>query len=124
MRHTLILISWALLICCVVAGSVSPAGSPVVSTVGRLQVNDKLLHFAAYLMLASLPVLGFRGRRTGMTAGLSMLILGVLLEAVQHFSPGRAFELADMAADGAGVSCGLLLAFPVRAPKTGSERRP
>jgi VanZ family protein len=44
-----------------------------------------------------------------------MFLLGVLMEAGQHFSPGRSVELGDVIANGAGVSCGALLGRPVRA---------
>jgi len=47
-------------------------------------------------------------------AGLSMFLLGILMEAGQHFSPGRAVELGDVLADGAGVTCGALLGLPLR----------
>jgi VanZ family protein len=47
-------------------------------------------------------------------AGLSMFLLGILMEAGQHFSPGRAVELGDVVANGVGVSCGTLLAIPIR----------
>jgi len=33
----------------------------------------------------------------------------------RHFSPGRAVELGDVVANGAGVSCGALLGLPIRA---------
>jgi VanZ family protein len=79
-----------------------------------LQISDKVLHFCAYLALSSLPVIGFRERRRGLIAGLSMFILGLLLEGGQHFSPGRAVEFGDVIANGAGVSCGVLLAPPIR----------
>lgn len=108
-RRTLILSLWAVLIGCVVIGSLLPAASPVMVAIGRLHINDKVQHFCAYLALAFLPVIGFRDRRRGILAGLSMFVLGVLLEAGQHFSPGRAVELGDVLADGAGVSCGALL---------------
>jgi VanZ family protein len=49
--------------------------------VGRLHVWDKLQHFGAYLVLSFLPVIGFRDRRRGMAAALSMFALGALLEA-------------------------------------------
>jgi VanZ family protein len=42
-----------------------------------------------------------------------MFLLGVLLEAGQHFSPGRAVELGDVIANGTGVSCGTLLGLPI-----------
>lgn len=113
-RHALMLVLWGAVICCVVVGSLLPAVSPVMVAVGRLHINDKVLHFCAYLALSSLPVIGFRDRRSGIVAGLSMFVLGILLEAGQHFSPGRAVELGDVIANGAGVSCGALLGLPIR----------
>jgi VanZ family protein len=82
--------------------------------IGRLHIWDKLQHFCAYLALSFLPVIGFQDRRRGIVAGLSMFLLGVLMEAGQHFSPGRAVELGDVIANGAGVSCGALLGQPIR----------
>ncbi len=112
--RTLLLTLWGVLIGCVVIGSLLPAASPVMVAVGRLQINDKVQHFCAYLSLSSLPVIGFRDRRRGIVAGLSMFLLGVLLEGGQHFSPGRSVELGDVLANGAGVSCGALLGLPFR----------
>ena len=83
--------------------------------IGRLHVNDKVMHFCAYLGLSFLPVIGCKDRRRGLMAGLSMFLLGVLMEAGQHFSPGRAVEFGDVLANGAGVSCGTLLGLPIRA---------
>ena len=65
--------------------------------------------------LALLPVIGFRDRRRGLVAGVSIFVLGILMEGGQHFSPGRAVEFGDVIANGAGVSCGALLGLPVRA---------
>ena len=113
-RRTLILSLWVLLICCVVIGSLLPAASPVMTAIGRLHIWDKLQHFGAYLALSFLPVIGFRDRRRGLMAGLSMFLLGVLMEAGQHYSPGRAVELGDVIANGAGVSFGTLLGLPIR----------
>ncbi len=103
------------MICCVVIGSWLPAASPVMVAIGRLHINDKVQHFCAYLALSALPVIGFREQRRGIIAGLAMFILGVLMEAGQHFSPGRAVELGDVISNGAGVACGALLGLPVRA---------
>jgi len=99
---------------CIVIGSLLPAASPVMVAIGRLHIWDKLQHFGAYLALSFLPVIGFRHRRRGIMAGLSMFVLGVLLEAGQHFSPGRSVELGDVIANGVGVSCGALLGLPFR----------
>jgi VanZ family protein len=106
---------WAVLVVCVVVGSLLPAASPIMVAIGRLHIWDKLQHFGAYLALSILPVIGFRDKRRGLMAGLSMFVLGALLEGGQHFSPGRAVELGDVVANGAGVGCGTLLGLPVRA---------
>jgi len=92
-KRTAFLVLWAVLIACVVIGSLLPAANPVMVAIGRLHIWDKLQHFGAYLALSFLPVIGFRDRRRGLMAGLSMFFLGVLMEAGQHFSPGRAVEL-------------------------------
>jgi VanZ family protein len=113
-RRALILAFWAVLICCVVIGSLSPAASPLMVDIGRLHINDKVMHFCAYLALSFLPVIGFQDRRRGIVAGLLMFLLGVLMEAGQHYSPGRAVELGDVIANGAGVSFGTLLGLPIR----------
>jgi len=49
--------------------------------IGRVHINDKVMHFCAYLALSFLPVIGFQDRRRGIVAGLSMFVLGVLMEA-------------------------------------------
>jgi VanZ family protein len=113
-NHTALLTVWAVLMCCVVIGSLLPAASPVMVAAGRLHINDKVQHFGAYLVLSFLPVIGFRDRRRGLMAGISMFLLGILMEAGQHYSPGRAVELGDVVANGAGVSCGTLLGLPIR----------
>jgi hypothetical protein len=69
----------------------------------------------AAITLSALPVPGFRDRPTGILAGLSMFLLGLLLEVAQHYSPGSAVEFGDVIANGAGVTCGVLLARPVSA---------
>jgi VanZ family protein len=115
MRRRLILALWVVLLLCVIVGELLPAASPVMVDIGRLHVSDKVLHFGAYLALSSLPVIGFRDRRRGIVAAFSMFFLGILLEGGQHYSPGRAVELGDVIANGAGVSCGALLGLPIRA---------
>jgi hypothetical protein len=64
-----ILVLWAVVMCCVVAGSLLPAASQVIVDIGRLHVSDKVLHFCAYLALSSMPVIGFRDRLPGSATG-------------------------------------------------------
>jgi VanZ family protein len=114
MTRRLLFHLWLLSILLVVIGSLLPAASPVMRAVGMLPVSAKVLHFCAYLAISSLPVIAFRDRRRGILTGLSMFALGILLEGAQHFSPGRSVEFGDVIVNGAGVSCGVLLAFPLR----------
>ena len=100
---------------CVIIGSLAPAASPLMAAAGRLRINVKVLHFFAYLALSFLPVIGFVEGRRGLLASLSMFLLGILMEAGQHFVPGRAVEFGDALADGAGIACGVLLAARIRA---------
>lgn len=114
-KRTALIVLWTALIVLVIAGELSPANSRLMVAVNRLRINDKVEHFSAYLALSLLPVVGFRDRRRGILASLSMFLLGVLLEGGQHFSPGRSVELGDVIVNGIGVSCGTLLGLPLRA---------
>ena len=111
--RTLLPVLWVVLICCVVIGTLLPATSPVMAAVGRMYISDKVLHFCAYLALSLLPVIGFQNHRIGIVAGLSMFLLGILMEAGQHVSPCRAVELVEVIANCVGVSCGALLGLPI-----------
>ncbi len=113
-KRVLLLVLWVVLMSCIAVGELLPAASPVMVAVDRLHVNDKLEHFGAYLVLSLLAVIGFQERRQGIIVGLSMFVLGILLEGAQHFSPGRSVELGDVIANGVGVSCGSLLGLPLR----------
>ena len=76
-RRALILAFWAVLICCVVIGSLLPAASPVMVDIGRLHINDKVMHFCAYLALSLLPVIGFQDRRHGLKANAPSFLIRV-----------------------------------------------
>jgi len=103
----------------VVLGSLSPANSSLMRAVASIHVSDKVLHFVAYVFLASFPVLGMRRKFEALVAAGSMMLLGLLLEITQHFVPGRSPEIADEVANMLGVLCGMALAFPFRARSRG-----
>jgi VanZ family protein len=42
------------------------------------------------------------------------MAMGYGLEVGLLYSPGRSYDLADFAADAAGVCCGVILAIPLR----------
>jgi len=99
----------------VIVGSLSPASSFLMRTVANTHIQDKILHFVAYVFLAIFPVLGMRRKLNAVVGAGSMMLLGLLLELTQHFVPGRTPEVADEVANMLGVLCGMALAFPFRA---------
>ena len=70
-------------------------------------VNDKLLHFAAYALVGVLATLAFDRTNHRVRCLILLTLLGVVLEFGQMIVPGRAFDVADMAANG----CGTFAAF-------------
>lgn len=106
---------WIAAMCLVIIGELAPATSHLMRTVYALHINDKVLHFSAYLLLSVLPAISFSNRRRGIAAAVLMALLGILLEGGQHFSPGRDVSLGDVLANNIGVICGLIIGLPLRA---------
>jgi VanZ family protein len=75
-------------------------------SLARLNINDKVEHFGAYFVLAVLPSLQRRGWSLSAFIGFA-LVLGIALEYGQLYSPGRSFDVWDMAADACGTAVGL-----------------
>ncbi len=92
----------------VVVGSLLPADSSTIQTIGKLHVNDKVEHGLAYAVLALFPMLHERARRAAVILVL-MAAMGVLLEFGQLYSPGRSYDTHDMMADFAGVAVGAVI---------------
>lgn len=104
---------WGVTVLVVVIGSLLPASAAPLRMLNQLHANDKVLHFLAYSALALLPALHENWRKMALLAPL-MILTGVLLEFGQLYSPGRAFEVADMVANACGVFCGLALGLRLR----------
>jgi len=71
-------------------------------------ISDKLEHVIAYFVLATLGSLAFRGRRNAFLLFVLLCVMGVAIELLQNFSPGRSPELADAVADGIGAAAGVV----------------
>jgi len=99
----------------VVLGSLSPANSLLMRAVASTHIQDKILHFVAYVFLAIFPVLVNHRKEEALGGAASLILLGLLLEITQRFVPGRSPEVADEVANVLGVLCGMALAFPFRA---------
>jgi VanZ family protein len=96
------LIAWLAAVAVVVAMSLRPEPEMPMP----FDEADKLYHFTGYAVLAFLPLLAFRGR-VALYAASSMVLLGAALELGQSFVPGRSASMADIAANTAGVLCGI-----------------
>ncbi len=66
-------------------------------------MRDKVVHFCGYCLVSTLAMLAIRSPRRQVTCLLLLTVMGIGLEFGQLFVPGRAFEMADMAANGCGV---------------------
>ena len=104
---------WLLSIVTVVIGSLLPADSEPIQALTRLNISDKIEHLAAYFVIAFLPAIHER-RLFVCVWVLGAAALGVGLEYGQLYSPGRAFEVADITADILGVIIGVLVGLRLR----------
>jgi VanZ family protein len=105
---------WVVCLFMVMTGSLLPANSGVMASRNGLGINDKVMHFSAYIFLAMLPVISFETRLSGIRTALLMILLGVALEGGQHFSPGRTTDIWDAVSNTVGTLCGILLGLVLR----------
>ena len=75
--------------------------------------GDKLGHLLAYGSVMFWFCQLYPRRATRMACATGFIAMGVALEFVQLGLGYRSFEVADMAADAAGVAIGWLVALPV-----------
>ena len=68
---------------------------------------DKLYHFFSYGWLSVLPMIAYSDKKFALTASFSMIVIGVLLEVLQQYVPGRAFSVADIVMNALGVVFGI-----------------
>ena len=92
-----------LLVAGVAVGSLMPA-----RLMPGLSPRDKLLHAGSYLILM-LWFSGLYRRERHLLIAALLLALGFVLDVAQNASPGRVFDLRDVAANAGGILVGLLL---------------
>jgi VanZ family protein len=77
--------------------------------VAHFRNSDKVGHFAAYVAMTFWFGQIYARNLIRVRIALAFVVLGVTLECLQRLSGFRTFEYADMAANGAGVLCALIL---------------
>jgi VanZ family protein len=95
---------WGTLVAAIVVMSLMPDFGPP----GELFI-DKILHGLGYGSAAGLPFLAFRERRPVYIAACLMLPMGLVLEILQDYIPGRVTDAGDALANATGVLIGLAL---------------
>jgi VanZ family protein len=105
---------WWIAIMVVVVGSLLPDRELTKVMSYLPDISDKVQHFAAYLGLAVLAVLGHQRLKSGVVLALCMILLGIGLEFAQAWSPGRTPDVFDALANACGVVCGIACIVPIK----------
>lgn len=101
-----VLFLWIISVLTVIYGSLTPKFEFPYT----FDYADKVYHMLSYLWLSALPFFAFTRIEAVLTGALAMIPLGIGLEFVQAYVPGRSFSVLDMAADCMGVLLGMWLA--------------
>lgn len=74
--------------------------------------NDKISHFIAYsTLMLNIGLIVFPDRKKIVIGLISVILLGVIVEVLQHFVPGRFMSIEDVYANSLGVLLGTILTF-------------
>ena len=79
-----------------------------ISNLPKVSVNDKLVHFSAYFILAAW-FSGIIKPKNYLFLGFCLLAFSYLIEVLQGLTKYRAFEWRDLLANGLGITVALLL---------------
>ena len=120
-QRTAVRFAWFLALLAVVVGELLPGNSLPMRQLARLHIGDKVQHFTAYAVLGFYPAV-YERVKVLIPAAFGLILLGVLLEFGQLFSPGRSFEVGDMAANALGVVAGIALGLLLRRAVNGPAR--
>lgn len=106
----IVLLLWIGLLSCTAIGELLPGDSAPLMALSRSHVNDKVLHFTAYAVVALVPAFGLR-----LSAAVSCIIatelVGIALEFAQLFVHDRSGDPYDVLSNTIGVLAGVILAI-------------
>lgn len=72
--------------------------------------NDKISHFIAYsCLMLNIGILVYPNKRKIFTGVVLAVFLGVIIEILQHYIPGRFMSLGDVIANTLGALLGMIL---------------
>ncbi|HEX9875684.1 MAG TPA: VanZ family protein [Gammaproteobacteria bacterium] len=93
------------LVAAVTVGSLVPSG-----LIRGISLSDKLMHAGSYCLLM-IWFAGLYARRRHVLIAAVLLMLGLVLEILQHRTSYRMFDLTDMLANAVGVAAGFVVSF-------------
>jgi len=105
-----ILVIWMCSLIVIIYFSLQP--SMAITTPSRYL--DKIFHLLSYLWLAMLLALYFRTRKSFLLVPVLLILLGIALEIIQSYIPGRFFSVPDMISNSLGVVAGALLGKKIK----------
>lgn len=72
--------------------------------------NDKISHFIAYsCLMLNIGIIVFPNKRKIFTGVVFAVLLGIIIEVLQYFIPGRFMSFGDAVANTLGVFLGTIL---------------
>ena len=83
----------------IIVGSLIPS-----SDMPDTSIDDKVIHFCAYLIAGVLAIQGFPKKRMRFVCLAALLVIGCGIEFAQQHVPGRSFDLIDMLANTIGAT--------------------
>jgi uncharacterized protein YacL len=99
---------WIICVAITIGLAVMPGGLPMYPGA------DKMLHCLVFCILMLWPATTFDRKSNVALAAVFLLGIGILMEYLQTFIPGRSAELMDVVFDGVGLIVGTIIGFLFR----------
>jgi VanZ family protein len=104
---------WAVALMIVVVGELLPGDSEPIRVLSVFSIDDAVVHFTAYAVVAMFPALGLPFAPL-MACLIATELVGVVLEFAQMFIAGRSYDPWDVMANTVGVLAGTAAALALR----------
>jgi len=105
-----ILVIWMCSLIIIVYFSLQPS----MAITAQSRYLDKIFHLLSYLWLAMLLMFYLRTNRSFLLVPVLLILLGIALEILQSYIPGRFYSVPDMISNSLGVVAGALLGKKIK----------
>ncbi len=104
-RRLMGIVLWAVMLMLVAVGELLPGNSDPIVWLSASRLSDKLVHLAAYAVVAGIAAAAMDTRLMLVCIAVSECV-GIALEVGQHYVPGRSTDIYDVVANTVGVLVG------------------